>query len=260
MINKYCEWCGKKVEKPYYSAMFSLNYLIFTQNENVDFVDYEKREVHLKDGQLLDFSFMLDIQNGILGNANRSNEHLLCSEQCENDYFRAQDLKKPKFTPDIYKTFLTLNFQSKVLQQFYPIALNINNIECDFCKCDVCGETYPAIGRNWKETKIIEKIKIEGKHNERPNINLDQFLLISGLSEKKPLGYYYAYKMGTNFDKLNICSYDCAFFLAQKNNSAVSVDSVLEHDRWGFIIPETEEFNKDLQNRLIHRPSFIDQI
>jgi len=261
IINKHCELCGKKVENPYYSTIFSLDYLIFAKNENVINIDHEKRRAFFSNGKSLEYTSPLDRDHqDVLAHAYRSNEHLLCSEQCEDNFVKSPRMLfgKSVFNGDSGPLFDFHNQESPI---FFPMV--VGGIKCTFNKCDVCGESYPAFGRNWTERKIIKKYKVRGRDNEVPDISsfdIKEPLVLSGLSDRKPEGYLYAYQIDDVVSKRNLCSFDCGYFLAQKNNSVVFVDSVLEKDRLGVIVSETEEFNRDLQNNIIHRPSFVSQL
>ncbi len=254
-IKKYCEVCGLLVESPYYAFIISLSGLIFTKNSNVQEVDELNKKVYLKDGGSLNYSLSLDENDDVLGIIHRSNEHLLCSEECENNYHNSQSKKKMTWSPELYKKTDSLDIK-KIC--FYPLSLSGVKKDKDIKKCEICGDNYPSLGRSWSELEIIDKKSINGKYNERPDLDLDYYsLVLSGLSEKKEQGLLCAYKIKGNSTKRNFCSYDCAFFSSKKNNSFITVDSVLEKDRLGAIVPETEEFNADLENNIKHRPCFM---
>ncbi|NCU39661.1 hypothetical protein EOL99_02095 [Candidatus Falkowbacteria bacterium] len=252
-IKKYCEVCGSLVKNPYYAFIISLRGLIFTKNNNIQQVDELNKKVYLKDGGSLSYSFSLDENNDVLGITHRSNEHLLCSERCEDNYHNS--IKKMVWSPEIYKKTDSLDIKEVC---FYPLGLTGIKKDKDIKKCEICGDKYPSLGRSWSEFKIIDKNSVYGKYNERPDVDLNHYpFVLSGLSEKNKEGLLYAYKIDSNSIKRNFCSYDCAFFSSKQNNSLITVDSVLEKDRLGFIVPETEDFNFDLDNNIKHRPSFM---
>ena len=86
----------------------------------------------------------------------------------------------------------------------------------------------------------------------------NKHLALSGLNTNNPEGNWYGYEiMPKEPISHNFCSYDCAHNYVKKNNKIIFTSSIIEKKRKGFIVPNTEEINHDLNNNISHRPSFL---
>ncbi len=251
-IDKYCEWCGKKVIDQYYTVIFSVAYTIDGTSPKVKNINRNLSRVTLENGETLNYTF--EIEPNIFAYTDLSSEHLLCSEKCEDNFISNHFIGFTQGSQPVHN-HLKLGI-------FNPIAASSSQLGGEKVKCEICGTVYKSNGRNWMRIPLIETTQIKGSFNIMPSVDRTKFsLVLSGMSEKNKSGEWYCYKvnMGSG-KKSSFCSYDCAFSLVEKENVVVLVNSVLEKDRLGVIVKETELFNNLLENKVRHRPSFFQPI
>lgn len=254
---KHCEFCGIHVNDPFWSAIFSIDYIIFLKNEMVHRVDYKKQEVYLTDGNILDFAF--DYGNERLSMPKYGKIHLLCSEACE-DKFLSQN-KSGIMSESIYQDTPIFSFKENNI--FKPATNSITQLRTIKKECQICYCEYPELDdnhyeRKWLIKQIIQKDKEYVTNNSLSSFKTDEYgMIMSGINNQNPNGFYYGYKLGEGYEtNSSICSNDCAFSYSKSNNCHMVTLSVLDKDCLGAIVPETEEFNKNLNNPIPHRPNF----
>jgi len=250
-VKKYCERCGGLVISPYYSVIFSILYSIDGTNSQISKVDRNNQIAILSNGQRLEYTF--EVEPNLFAYAENATEHLLCSEGCEDKFLQEYSSVFVRGQHPIY------NF--KQMNVFNPIAIPSSRIGGENRKCEYCNQQYKSNGRNWTKIPVISTTKINGTFNQRPNINLMKYkLVLSGLSQKQQNGDWYGYETANDkAKKVNYCSYDCAYEVVKNENVFILVNSIMDKERLGAIVKETELFNKMLGNP-IHRPSFFQPI
>ncbi len=257
-VIKHCEYCGEIVEVPFWSALFSTDYIIYLKNSEIERVDKENMIVYLRSGERFNYLFGSKKED-ILDMPFMAKIHLLCSEKCEDNFV----LRTRHFlSGDLYRKTPIFSFREN--KMFHPSAAPIKNFSTILKKCYTCNLEYPEFDdsapklwrRIWMCQEIITATEVYGKYNERPNIDSKYQILVSGMSEKSPTGVCFCYEPG-ELHTQSFCSVDCAYVYSVKNNCIVTYASVLDKDRYGAITPATEKINKDLMNLSPHRPSFI---
>jgi len=247
-ITKYCEYCSNSVNNPYYTVLFSVSHLIDSTNSQVNFVDRQNEKVYINNEKVLDYTF--EIEPGIFVVADHTTEHLLCSEKCEDDFIGKHWVSYIKGEQPYY--------DYRQMNIFSPLATPSTRLGGENHICAYCGIQYKWNGRNWLKCRMRDTIKISGSFDKRPDIDFNKFeIVLSGLSVKNPIGEWYGYEPDyLNSEKVFLCSYDCAYELVRDRSDIIFVNSVLEKERFGAIVNETEYFNKLLSNPP-HRPSFF---
>ena len=260
IVTMHCEFCGTIVNKPFWSGLFSVDYIIFLKNKMVSKVNYKEQIVNLANGQKLDFIF--DFGNESLAMPYRAKIHLLCSEKCENDFLSQN--RGTIMNPSIYEKTPIFSFRKSNI--FKPSVAPLSRLRTITKVCEICKNEYPDFDidgweKKWVARSLLKKDSELVKNNMPPSFCIEEYdQILSGVSEQSPEGYYFAYSISEEKTSHSFCSYDCAFVYSRGNNAMVIVDSVLEKDRIGAIVPETEEFNKNLNNPIPHRPSFFAQL
>lgn len=250
-VEKFCEFCGSLVKAPYYTVLFSVTHIINGSNSLVANIDRKNQNIKLKNGEIYDYTFEVD--PGTFAAANLSSEHLLCSEKCEDNFIKKYFNVYDKDQQPVY--------DYKQMNVFNPIAIPSIRIGGEKRKCSFCGNEYKFNGRNWIKVPLIRSIKVRGVYNLKPEMDIQKYnLILSGLSENNPNGDWFGYATDNSKSVgANYCSYDCAYEVVKSEEVIILVNSVMDKDRLGAIVKETELFNKMLGNP-IHRPSFFQPI
>lgn len=250
-VEKFCEFCGGLVKAPYYTVLFSVTHTIDSSNSFVANIDRKNQTVKLKNGKIYDYTF--EVEPGTYASANLSSEHLLCSEKCEDDFIKKHFIAYVKGQQPVY--------DYKQMNIFNPIAIPSIRIGGEKRKCDYCSNEYKSNGRNWLKIPLTKSTKVRGVYNLKPDIDIYKYnLILSGLSENSPNGDWFGYATDNSKSaKANFCSYDCAYEIVKSEEVIILVNSVMDKDRLGAIVKETELFNKMLGNP-VHRPSFFQPI
>lgn len=250
-VKKHCERCGVLVTNPYYSIIFSILYSIDATNSQISKVDRNNQKVYLKNGQGLEYTF--EVEPNLFTYTEKSTEHLLCSESCEDKFLQEYSSAFVRGQNPIY------NF--KQMNIFNPIAIPSERIGGEKNKCEYCNQQYKSNGRNWTKIPVVSSTKAVGSFNQKPNISMQKYrLILSGLSQKQPNGDWFGYETANErAKKVHYCSYDCAYEVVKNENVLILVNSIMDKERLGAIVKETELFNKMLSNP-IHRPSFFQPI
>jgi len=257
---RQCEFCGDVINIPFWSALFSIDYIIFLKNAMVSNVNRKEQVVFLSNGQKLDFMF--DFGNDQLAMPYRAKIHLLCSVNCEDDFLSQN--RGGIMSQSLFEKSPTFSYRENNI--FKPSAAPIDRLRTISKKCETCNSEYPDFDiegweRKWMAYSIISKEKEYVNNNSLPSFTTDEFdQILSGVNEHKPDGYYFGYKLSKKSEEHSFCSNDCAFTFSNENNCHIIVDSILDKDRLGAIVPETEIFNKNLSNPISHRPSFFQQL
>ena len=227
-------------------------YTIDGTSPKVKNINRNLSKVTLENGGTLNYTF--EIEPNIFVYTDLSSEHLLCSEKCEANFMSRHRIIFIRGSQPVYN-HLRLNI-------FNPVAAASVQLGGDKVKCEICNSVYKSNGRNWMKMPLIETVKLKGSFNIMPTVDRTRFsLVLSGMSEKNKSGEWHCYKVDMESGKKSsFCSYDCAFSLVEKENVVVLVNSVLEKDRLGVIVKETEMFNNLLENKVRHRPSFFQPI
>lgn len=247
-VKKFCEYCNNLVDNPYYTVLFSVSHLIDSSHPSVIKVDRQNQIVYISGDQPYEYSF--EIEPGVFIKAEVSTEHLLCSESCEDDFVGKHFVNYIKGNYPVY------NYRK--LKIFSPIAIPSLRLGGEQRTCAFCGCKYKLNGRDWLKCKVRDSIKVEGAFDQRPNFDLNKYeIVLSGLSAKNPNGYWYGYEPDyETSEKIFLCSYDCAYELVRETSNIIFVNSVLEKERYGAIVKDSEYFNNLLGNAS-HRPSFF---
>lgn len=251
-IDKYCEWCGQKVSNPYYTVVFSIVYTIDGASPKIKYVNRNASKVTLDTGEILNYTF--EIEQNLFAYTDLTSEHLLCSEKCEDNFISNHYIGFiPGSQPIHHHTKLNI---------FNPMAVSSLSLGGDKVRCEICNTIYKSNGRNWTRMPLIETVKLRGSFNKQPNVDRTKYsLILSGMSEKNQKGEWYCYHVNmVNGKKSRFCSYDCAFHSVKEGEEVILVNSVMDKDRLGVIVKETEYFNKLLGNKVRHRPSFFQPI
>lgn len=245
---KYCEICSRPVNVPYYTVLFSVSHLFDSTCPQMNRVDRQNKKISLQTGQTFDFTF--EIEPGIFVKAEQSTEHLLCSEICEDEFISKHLVNYVKGNLPVY--------DYRHMKIFSPIAIPSIRLGGNQQKCSHCGVSYKYKGRNWLKCKIKNSVKVSGSFDKKPNIDFSKFsIVLSGLSSKNPTGDWYGYQPDyKNSEYLFLCSYDCAYKVIKNRSEIIIVNSVLEKERMGAIVNETELINQ-LLNNAPHRPTFF---
>jgi len=264
-IIKHCEYCGEIVRKPYWSLLLSMEYAICLQSDMIINIDKKEKIVYLNDGTHYDYLFQLD--EYLLVHPFLAKIHLSCSEKCEDNFFLIKKYSSI-YSTDVLKgkkgPLIRFKGNKSTPDTFKPVALKLKDFTTITKKCEICIQEYPDFEniphfeRKWFSQKIIEKHKEFVENNNKPTFSTEKYsYILSGISDKSPSGDFYAYKASKERNFHNFCSNDCAFIYSVKEESLVTIVSVLDKDRIGIISPEAEQFNDNLQNASPHRPSFI---
>ncbi|MDA9841314.1 hypothetical protein N9C34_01485 [Candidatus Marinimicrobia bacterium] len=266
-IKKQCEVCYKDILSPYETCVLEQTYLVFTNNRDVESVDYDNYVVRLLDGGTIPFTLQVDKDTVC-----ETGQHMIyrfCSEDCEDQLLESKQMITRQ---DIHEKHLYMKPPKDI---HILCSLPINRIPTVNLKCEICNETYkefqPPEGtslkdgmrRRWISFPITKFKTFEGSYKLDSTmigeIQRDYGLMLSGLSEnKKTYGTWYCYEFDTKDAKNhNICSTSCGFELSIKFNKVVLTNSLIDHNRMGNIVPSTKEINNDLENKLISRPSYL---
>jgi len=260
-IQKHCEYCGVTVVNPFWAALFSIDYIIFLKNAMIEEVDQTNQIVYLSNGQKLDYMF--GFSEDAFAMPFLAKIHLLCSEDCEDKFL--SNNRGGIMSGSVYQRTPVFSFREKNI--FKPTSLSVENLSTILKECEICSCSYPDFDQDapkswqkqWNAEPILRETREFVTNNQKPkNIDVNKYgIVVSGVSEKSPDGNFFGYEPDmSQKTPLSLCSHDCAFNYSQKNNCLMNVISVLDKDRFGVIVPATEECNINLQNPP-HRPHFI---
>jgi len=229
---------------------------ILKKSDKIKFI--EGNNIYLKDGSVLNLAFAWDNGREYF-EVIKGHEHLFCSDQCVEDFSK----KRLHYFPD-WILNEGINYSHKLYHYFTHNTKNndISQFNHKIVKCEICGIEYPSMGRIWVEFAKIENTEIrEGFYNEIPisEEERNSYVFLSGLNaDTKQYGSFYCYKVSRMEPVFyNFCSYDCAFHYAKQENKIINVTSIMNKDKKGMISPDTEKINNDLENKMLHRPTFL---
>jgi hypothetical protein len=266
-VDKKCENCHSIISNVFHSCIVEVKYLVFTNNKEVDNVDYEGQKVFTKDGRVIPFT--LGINSEQVCETGRYMIYRFCSEDCENQIIEKHSMI---MNPDIYNKSLIL-VPSEINYNML-VSIPIDHLGTKIEKCEVCNDEYKEFSepdvvpknqsniRQWTSIpikKFKEEVREFSKKPFDDQILNEYPLILTGLTEKKKTkGSYFLYKteMG-NVSEHKICSSECGFILSKKLNRIIMTVSLIEKNRMGFITPKQNIINSDLGNRNHSRPTFI---
>ena len=153
------------------------------------------------------------------------------------------------------------NFQENNSHRIIAVSLdrlNVKNYTCEICNCQYPDFTDENIKRRWMTTKITSKVREYAEFGNELKLKVEEFdQVVSGINKRTPTGNCYAHNFSRNYTPHNFCTNSCAFRFSAKEDLMILVTRVDTKGKIGYILPETEEFNLNLGNKNLHRPSFM---
>ncbi len=253
--SKHCERCGNFVEKPYWVAVFLIEYTIYLDSPHVRSVNSESQEVEFNNGQRIDYLFRVSEDMAVM--PAKGMVHLLCSENCEDTFLAKNRIYSS--TSMKQKSPITNWSEAGIYNCF---TAPIKNFQMETRVCETCGEHYhdfPKPGdRKWLSYDIINQAEADIIFQGKNPFDMNEFdQVLTSVAPHKPEGKGYAYKLGQRETSHSFCSYDCAHIHAKNHNVMIVQESVLEYDRLGFLSPQAEIINSELGNGKAPRPTFM---
>lgn len=249
----HCEICGQETSKENMRLIGQISCIINLHSHQISRVNEIAQMIEFVDGSWKDYSFFVSDLNSHKGKfalaVKKVTQHLICSEKCINTFLAGNSRN---LTSEILQNTVIEIPDGKA---FIPILVDKSHGQNQ--KCEFCSGTFLSMnGSKYKAGKISRYSMTEGKLGEKPRELENYGICLSDITQDRPSGNNYLYKVeGGLADKI-LCTNECAYNYSVSNQSLVLCLDLINRGQIRAISPDTELINGNLDIPYKYKSSF----
>lgn len=121
--------------------------------------------------------------------------------------------------------------------------------------CQCCHKSYYAVNNKYRFKKILETKQQAGEFGNIGIIFPGFDSGVSDISDKNRKGTYYFFKTDKAFNKVNLCSNECAVEYCKINKVAVYFNDFINGGKLRMLVEQTPQINEAIKNSYKYRSS-----